>query len=1208
MRLRQIELYGYKSFASRCAFEFSDGITAIVGPNGSGKSNIADAVRWVMGERSLRKLRARSTEDIIFAGSRRRARLGMAEVVITLDNSDGWLPVDYTEVSLGRRAYRSAENEYLLNGRRVRYREIVDLLDAAGLACNSYTVIGQGMVDAALALRPEARRGLFEEAAGIAPHLRKRAQALKRIEDTERNLERISDILNELHPRASRLGRQAQRAEDYLLLRGDLQELQRIWYGYQWQRVRRELARAEARARERKAHLESQRVYAQGFGEKRDEVSRRRASQRELLETLRDEEAAVRDDAEALRREAAVIAERTRLYGEQEESLNAELRSLASRRDALRAEMDRGTRELEEQEAALAISQDKLGCIRKELCRLDDSRRPLQRQLDDADSLLSQAVAAISDGQARLQGVPERRAELAAENQAAAAELSRTSSETHRLEGQGERVKEKEKALARTEEGLRRRRSEIEDEIAAAREQMDRGQQHLAKMQAERDQLAARREVLSRLRQERAGYPPGARVVLSARDKLSGVLGSVASLMDVPQEHERAIEGALGPHLHGIVTESWEDGEAAIAYLRESGAGRAVFFPLDVLRPRPPLSLDPDPDIVGVASALIGFEERLRPVFELLLGRVVIVRDLPAARRLGRSVDASLFVTLEGDTVRSSGVLGGGSQGEAVRLLAQEHEWGELPEDAAATQAKLEDAARSCATLRRRLEGLQSELESLRVRLVDVRAEWDAARDALADYEHDLSGLRREHEWEEVRVARVRKEADSLAAREERLRDSLSTAHEHRTSAAERLRQLREQLVALGGQSLRAKAAELETRLAVGQRAALGQRELLSSHESSYAQISGQIQDKQAQRVRLHERLEDLACSAGTTSVRLQEVERRVLGIGERRRPAQREVARLDREGRDVERLHAQSLERLHEAEVELNRATLERDRVRDRRTALIHDIEADLGPVELPETMSHQLRLNLSDDIVELPHVATPPPGLAEETREIKARLRRLGNINPEAPLEYEQLLERQTFLQGQAADLRGAIAALHEVIQELDTIVERDFSLTVQRVDKAFGEHFRMLFGGGTARLELTDPENTSATGVDIIARPPGRRSQRLSLLSGGERALTGVALLFALLLANPVPFCFLDEVDATLDEANVRRFRELLARHAQSTQFVVITHNRYTVESAATVYGVAMGEEGVSETVSLELGRNRAEAEGLSIDGLATEARSS
>ncbi|MHB0856339.1 MAG: chromosome segregation protein SMC [Anaerolineae bacterium] len=1187
MRLKRLELYGYKSFATRSAFEFDDGITAIIGPNGSGKSNIADAVRWVMGEQSHSNLRAKTTEDMIFAGSKGRARQGMAEVLMVLDNSDGWLPLDFTEVSVGRRAYRSGENEYLLNGNRVRYRDVLEILGSAGLMKSGYTVIGQGLVDAALSLRPEARRALFEEAAGIAPQLRKKADALRRIGETEHNLERVSDIVNELMPRARGLCRQAERAEEYLLLRQDLRELQRIWYGYQWQKRQRQVAQAEEQLKGQLALLEAQRSYARGFQARADAFATQLAEQRGRIESLNAAQVSLRDETEGWRRELAVSEERMRLYQQQHDALTSEMQALASRRDILCTEIDKATHEMGELEAAVASGKAELQEERAKLAGLDTLRRSVEREASSEQANLNQSSAVVSELRIRLEQLAERRIALTTERAKALASLAELDRRRETLAAQEAQLAARERALQEQAAELRKLHHAATEGLPASREQVADAERSAARLRAEGERLVERHNLLSRLRQELTGFHPGVREVLAAGDRLPGLLGTVVSLMQVPPELETAMESALGPRLQNVITERWEHAEAAIEHLKRTRAGWATFLPLDTVRSRPALTLRPEQGVVGVASALVHYDERLRPVFDLLLGSVVITRDLATARRLlDRRTGASLFVTLEGETVQPSGALSGGSQKRSSNLLAQEREWRGLPVQIETAEQQLQEALQALTSSQANLADLQRQIGDYERQVNRLRPELDAAHQAVAGHVQEQREFEREHKWRAGRAEQSDKELAELAAREQPLREKLSTAQTAEMAASERLRNLRQKLATGDDEVLRRRVGQLETRYAVAERTLRSQRTLIESHRTNLEELDRQISEKRKQGERLTEQIGALAHHTNEVGGLLGNAEARIAGLRQEYQPAAQTLARIESEREELETQRGQALERLNEAEVECNRIALTRDRTRDELAALSRDIEEDLGPIDIPNADSQQLRLDLGDDIIELPDVPSIPPGLSDDIRQLKARIRRLGDVNPNAPREYEQLLDRQTFLQSQAADLRGAIASLHEVIQELDTIIESDFGATIQQVGKAFGEYFATLFGGGSASLVLTEPEDLSRTGVDIVARPPGKRPQNLSLLSGGERALTAVALLFALLRANPVPFCFLDEVDAALDEANVVRFRQLLEQHSDATQFILITHNRRTIDAAGTVYGISMGEQGVSSCISLKL----------------------
>ncbi len=1187
MRLKRLELYGYKSFASRCVFEFSSGITAIVGPNGSGKSNVADAVRWVLGEQSYSNLRARRTEDMIFAGAGKRSRLGMAEVILTLDNTDGWLPIDYTEVTIGRRAYRSGENEYLLNGNRVRHRDIIDLLGSAGVTPGAYIVIGQGLVDAALSLTPEARRVLFEEAAGIAPHLRKRQETLDRIQETQRNLERVEDILNELRPRARMLRRQAERAEEHLLLSQDLRELQRIWFGYQWQSIQQKLLQAEGHLRVTREQLEAQHNYSRELQARQAPLREAQEQQGRIIEALTERLSTLRDRAETLRRELAVATERSRQFEQQRASMAQDQESLLSRRAILATEVERSASELAEQQATRQQTLAALAEVRQELEQLDAQRRSLDGEIRERERKLAEGERAASRLQARLDQGAERRQELTRERDDLAERRAQAEQRLATWQRQAQEAQAREREIAAQLQALEQAQEDAERQTLATREELAAAEQQAAEIRSERDHLVGRRRSLARLREQLSDYHPGVREVLRAAERIGGVRGTVASLMRVPQAYEQAVEAALGARVQNIVTDRWEDAEAGIALLKQSRAGWATFLPLDTLRPPAPLRARQGEGIVGVASELVEYDPELKPVFDLLLGRILIVEDLAAARRLLRErTGAALLVTLEGETVQPSGALSGGARRGQSQLLAQEREWRELPGRIRAVEARLTEATGVVAAQQGYLDDLRQQIRQRADDVAATRRALEQAHHVATRQGDEASRGERELSWIASRGEQVDRDLRDLDARERSLAEERETLRQAGQQLEAELHALRSQVAAAQNPALRERVGELETQAQVAARITASLERLLASHQTNLADLERQIQERAQQQTELSVRQQQLAQSVAADRERLQALERELAETRDRIEPEREKRAELEREHGRLVQQYNDSLERLHEAETSHNQALLERDRARDQQANLSGEIEEALGPIDLPDVIAHQLRLALDDNVVELPRVPVLPPGLNDEIRHLRSRLRRIGNVNADAPREYEKLLERQTFLQSQVSDLRGAIASLHEVIEELDQMIEHDLRRTIQEVDEGFRNYFEILFGGGTTRLVLTDPENMATTGIEIIASPPGKRAQRLSLLSGGERSLTATALLFALLRANPVPFCFLDEVDAALDEANVGRFRDLLLEHALGTQFVVITHNRRTIEAAATIYGISMEERGVSQSISLKV----------------------
>jgi len=1194
MKLKRLELYGYKSFASRAVFLFDEGITAVVGPNGSGKSNIADAVRWVMGEQSYTSMRAKTTEDMIFAGSKTRSRLGMAEVMLVFDNSSGWLPLEYAEVSVGRRAFRSGENEYLLNGAKVRYRDILDLFGGAGLARSNYTVIGQGMVDAALALRPEARRALFEEAAGITPQLRKRDETLQRIVETERNLQRVADIAQELEPRVRSLRRQAERAQDQAILRQDLRELERIWYGYQWQRISAQLTRAQLLGQEHQQQQEMLRAAMRELDEQRETAEGASDSLRQELEALSIQYAGNESRITGLNRETAVSAERLRLYESQQHTIQQELESLITQRDVVQHEVEHTSSEFTEQELSLRVNQAELDATKAAHAQAEAERRRLTGDVSQEQKKANQIGAVLAEVRARLDQAAERRVELEQALKRGDAALQSAREKIDQSRANQETLATQEQLLGRELEETQQEHARLEQALQEALANSRQVEQRRTLCETKLEGLLARQEMQSRLRQELPGYHPGVREVLAGKVQLNGLLGTVASLMTVPSEYEEAIESALGTRLQNIVASKWEDAEAAINHLRTSGAGWATFLPLDTIRARPPARIRPEAGVIGIASGLVSFEEHLRLVFELLLGSVLVVRDLTAARRLLKSsMGISLFVTVGGETVQPSGALSGGARRNNANLLAQERLCRELSAQIKAARAELNNVAHEAELAESARQNAQAALLRADEGISAKRTELEALRNRLAGSKRELRDTEAELAWLQTRRQRDADEATTLATRAADLIRQQAGYESEQLSTMERLRTATERLSAQDD-NLRQQLASLETRVAVGQRTVRSQRVLVESHRANLAQICAQIEQKRKQVTDLDELLGRQHSSHAQADLQLAQLRAQNDVLEQRMVPLRTSIAEHDHTRQEAEHNRASLQERFSVAAIDADRTLRELDRLKEEQQSVRDELASDLGQILPRSVEAQQLSLDLGGTIVQLPVVPVMPEGLDEQLRALRASIRRSGDVNPDAPAEFAEAHKRLEFMRTQDHDLRTAIVSLQQVIKELEQLIDYDLRRTFSQVQKAFGSYFSLLFSGGSAELELTNPDNLSETGIEITARPPGKRAQSLSLLSGGERALTAVALLFALLEVNPVPFCFLDEVDAALDEANIFRFRELLQRHAVNTQFVVITHNRRTIETATSIYGIAMGEQGVSQVISLKVSDESATTE--------------
>ena len=1204
MYLKHLTLQGFKTFATRTEFEFAPGITAIVGPNGSGKSNVADAIRWVLGEQSLRPLRIKRTEDVIFAGSSSRARQGLAEVSITLDNSDGRLPLAFSEVTITRRAYRSGENEYRINNNRVRLRDLQELLGQAQLGQSTYMVIGQGMIDEVLSLRPEERRGLFEEAAGIGHYQRKRREAAARLEATEANILRVNDILNELGPRLQRLQRQAQRAQDYTALTDELQELLVLWYGQRWEEHQQARLLAVTQESEAAARLKAGRKLLADLEQRADKLRERQLQLRESLEGWHRQSSTLHAEAEARQRDLAVRAERRAALQRQVEALQGELPALIAAREdeerragaveALLAQLGAGRAELE----------TRLAAVEERWAQQQRQRAALEQELATAQDTAYRQATALAQVRHQLAQIAERRAERQQEQQ----ELERARAQaevacaTHReraaaAQAQAESLRQRAAALAGQQARLETQAADVAARLAGLTDR-------LQAVERERHALTGRLQLLSGLRESYAGPygHEGLRRVVQAG--LPGIVGPVISLMTAPPALDLALEAALGQRLQDLVVETWADAERAIALLRREGAGRVTFWPLDTLRvPDTPAAVPQGEGIVGRASDLIAGEPRCAAVFAALLGRTLVVDDLPTARQvllasrtgLAPIPDVDRIVTLQGEVVDISGAVTGGTAGAEKTGqpggLALEREWRELPGRIAALDEDQHTCQAELDTWHASRETLLAEAAALAQKIRDLTAE-QAAQEALgAEEGRAAERLGQELGQHQTRLAQIATELEALEARETDLRREAEATGERQQASQALVETLRRQMHALQERDgeLAAELAAAQTALAVSQEEERSHRAMLAAHQASRQRLAGQIAAREEQIATLGKQMAVLETEISEAEATHATLSERLAALAAAIEPAEAGLRNLEAERDDLaERIAAARRDLLH-LETEARRAELEVSRCQEALDALRHRAEAELE--EFAWEQPHQLRLRFesADAGIMLPAGPALAPRMAALEKRIAALRREIkaaGAINLEAPAEYQEALGRYTFLSTQVEDLTAAAKSLRVIIAELDAVMQREFDRTFAAIGQEFRRHFVQLFGGGTARLLLTGAEDPRQAGVEIVARPPGKREQGLALLSGGERSLTALALLFAILTVNPTPFCVLDEVDAALDEPNARRFRQALQALAGRTQFAIITHNRVTMEAANALYGVSLGEDSVSRVLSLKL----------------------
>jgi chromosome segregation protein len=1253
--LKRLELQGFKSFAPRTVLEFSPGITAIVGPNGSGKSNIADGIRWVLGEQSMRQLRGKKSDDIIFAGGQHKAQMQMAEVTLVLDNSAGWLPSEHSEVTGTRRIFRSGESEYLINGQRVRLRDLLLLLSRARIGHDSYTVIGQGLVDQALSLRADERRALFEDAAGIRQFQAQRADAEQKLALTQGNLGRLHDILGEIEPRLAPLAEQARRAKDYSTSREDLRGLVRVWFAWQWQDATTRRDRSRAAEATLASGIEAIRSELDSLEQAGQQAKFTREEAQARVVALRRTRSEESSRLQAIEQDLAVGQERLTSLARQADEIEFEQGDQEMALAAAQAHADTLDEQVATTEREAAATETKLSALEKaqhgahtEQERADAAHRAAQRDAVQAQARLGAAQTELGRLQRQLgernRTLATRQSALnAAERKLEAARVTRnTASEAcdsaqHELEGL---TSQRETARRAAEEG---------------RAEADGLRTDIADAQRERRALLDRLTLLQEWRDGQSNQFAGARALIQApEDARPPVWGLLSNSIEVKPGYEMAVEAALGELLSAVVVTSAADALRCASWLREQHGGPAIFIwpPADAESATAKPSKGNDPLSAHVkAGALV------TPIVGRLLDGISVVEEFASTRRIreagGSTREASLdhadgsspsaWVTRAGQMIHTEGWLRSGPTEEAARdsesgsphatergsstVLVRERELRQLPADIQRLDTTIEELER------RRNEGLQ--------RLDDVASQASAlaktvqkAEAGAQEMARKLAALQREEERAQNDVQVCKTVAEQLVAETAGLDQEVGAATVRlgeyegaQQEAAERVAEAQDVIDELVERN-RAQEAEI-----TAQKTALAVQEQDAKATAQRAdQMRAQARDLAAHLERRAERTQALASQRAELEAQLArhreaatETRAQIAALSKDLGAADTSVAEAERAQAELDHRQGEARQHLAAAEVEYRGAMVEAQRASDGASAIAAQIRAEL--TDLGELSEAEGALDEGDHVAIAGMLGMQPgtdEGAADAPRtlsneeaakmrrqidQLRNRLRNLGGYDPDAPQAYAELKTRYDFLTGQVRDLEQAATNLRTIITELDTTMRRQFAETFEAVNWRFQRHFVTLFNGGAARLELTAPRRSAAEedendepeptpakgpglgGVEVFVQIPGKRVQDLSLLSGGERAMVSAALLFALLETNPPPFCLLDEVDAALDEANVVRFCEILKTLAQETQFVVITHNRVTMTHAGAIYGVSMGADSISRVLSMRLAEVRA-----------------
>lgn len=1179
MFLKRLEVVGFKSFAERIGIDFVPGVTAVVGPNGSGKSNVIDAVRWVLGEQSAKSLRGSKMEDVIFAGSASRKPLNFAEVTLILDNEDGQIAIPYTEISVTRRVYRSGDSEYLLNKQACRLKDITDLFMDSGLGKEAFSIISQGRVDEILNSRPEDRRSIFEEAAGVLKYKLRKKKAEHKLVETDENLNRVLDILHEIETRLEPLKIQASAAKDYERMTAELKDFDISLIVHDFKLAKEQLAEL----------TQKYEWMAKNEQEKASEIETLDAEIKSIRNALKQVDDTL-DVAQEKLVEAATELERwsgrKELATERKSNAEKALASLSVQLQEVKTLAESLKASKEEKKLQFAEKQKEVDRIRAELNQLEQSLNRSAKELEDEIEEQKNRYIDLLNEEATLKNELKHVVTQLAEQQSSEQKMALRSEEMTKQLAEIQTKLELAssqylKAKAALDEQLKQY-NEVQTKLSNEMKDLEEKQNLLYKMYQHIEQLKARKETLAELEADFSGFFQGVKEVLIARDKkeLNGIVGAVAELIHVDAKYSQAIETALGAAMQHIVTENEAHAQAAISFLKQKRAGRATFLPKNVMKSR---KLAPHqiqevanhPSFVQMADEIVTYDLSVRNIVENLLGNVLVATDLKGATTIASKLGYRYrVVTLEGDVVNSGGSLTGGLNKTQSTLFSRKAELEDLTHKLEEMQASVLNAEQIVKAKKDGVLAIQQQLESLKAEGESLRVEEQSLSQAQLELEMQKKAIEQTYNLANSEQSSFNNRREQLIAKEQQLSKDLESLQ----GELKRINELVEQLSVAKSKSetekdvLREQSAELRSLLAVA-------REQLVQVQTQAADIDLQHAKALSEVQKFEQEIAWLENGDHDNEPSIEEIEQIIVEWDEKRSVLTDLISENRSKRTELQQSAAQLEEQLSEQE-RLHKGFVNELRNIEVRKARIES--------EIDSNMNHLIEM-YGIDMEEAFELATPIEDMDQARRKVKllkTSIEELGPVNLTAIEEYERVAERHQFLTEQRNDLVEAKETLHGAIKEMDEEMTTRFTETFTAVREQFKIAFRELFGGGQADLLCIDPENMLETGIEIIAQPPGKKLQNLSLLSGGERALTAIALLFAILNTRPVPFCILDEVEAALDESNVSRYSDYLRKYSGKTQFIVITHRKGTMEGADVLYGITMQESGVSKLVSVKL----------------------
>ena len=1179
MYLKNIEVQGFKSFANKINFQFHNGITGIVGPNGSGKSNVADAVRWVLGEQRVKQLRGASMQDVIFSGTENRKPLSYAYVAITLDNTDHQLATSFDEVTVARRIYRSGESEYLINGSSCRLKDVNELFYDTGIGKEGYSIIGQGQIDKILSGKPEERRELFDEAAGIVKFKRRKAAAQTKLENEKQNLVRVNDILSELEKQLGPLERQSETARQYLRKREELKRFDVNVFLLENARLREQLGDVEEkRSLAAKDLAETSQAY-DGIREEYERIA-------EVLEKLEQSIEEARSTVTDVGLTRGKLEGEMNVLKEQINSARGSEAHLNNRRNAL--EEDIAAR-VQDREALLSEKGDTDAKV-QEITALADAAKA---KLEEIQTRIDELNSGIEAGKNTIIGELNQRATIKTKLGRFDTMMEQVKIRKAELQSRLLRVKSDEAAREETLKGLEaefaavtdqmrilnEREAAMEQELSGFRQALTQKDAALQEAKSAYHMEKSRLEALSNLAERYEGYGGSVKKVMEQKERNEGIVGVVADIIHVEKKYEVAIETALGGSIQNIVTRDEDTAKRMISFLKTNRLGRATFLPLTSIRNyqrfRNTEALS-EPGVIGTADTLVRIDDKYRDVAGSLLGRILVMDNVDNALKLNRKYSQSMrIVTLEGELLVPGGAISGGAYKNSSNLLGRRREIEELEKrvkelarSVSEIDKDIEDTKARRTRMRVDLEAIKGDIQRKSIEQNTARLNIAQARERMEEEVESAASLQQEEQEIQEKTREIRTDKESV-------QQELVASEALEARAQEEIARFQQELEERRRAETEAAAAVSEWDLKVEKL-----RQSLGFQQSNADRIDGEIQRARAELEEVLEALRENGQAVESKQRTIEEIQKTI-------------TASYDAQNESEARLKEDMAQR-EELSARQKSFFARREELAQRQSALDKEVyRLNAQKERMEESMESQINYMWDEYEITLSDAASLRDGeltdlaaMKKEIASLRDQIRKLGDVNVNAIEDYKNLLERYTFMSTQRDDLVEAEKTLENIIQELDAAMRKQFAEKFAEIGREFDKVFKELFGGGRGTLELIEDEDILEAGIRIIAQPPGKKLQNMMQLSGGEKALTAISLLFAIQNLKPSPFCLLDEIEAALDDSNVGRFAKYLHKLTKNTQFIVITHRRGTMEQVDRLYGITMQEKGVSTLVSVNL----------------------